>query len=140
MGGLVSLTLHWESCLAIGGSHCRLFIPPLLLESPSYTPWRLPHPRFLTYPRDVPPPLTVFYLFTWPTLLGSPFTLNSLSCIPLLSPFLPSSLPPSTLDDKFPVLSEIQACSLGPSWLFSFFVSVECSFSIPYFMVISTYK
>jgi hypothetical protein len=34
----------------------------------------------------------------------------------------------------FPFLSESQASSLGPSWLLSFFGSVDCSMVILYFM------
>ena len=34
----------------------------------------------------------------------------------------------------FLLLSEIQACSLGPSFLFNFFGSVECIMGILYFM------
>jgi hypothetical protein len=50
-----------------------------------------------------------------------------------LSYAVPSLLPP-LMTVLFPLLSETQASSLGPSLLFSFFGSVDCSMGILYFM------
>jgi hypothetical protein len=82
-----------------------------------------------------PPPLPtcqlqIFHLFSWPS---SSFSCSFTHLIP--NPSLPSSatLPPfpslylPLMTILLPLLSEIQASSLGPSFLFSFFGSVECN-------------
>ena len=90
-------------------------------------------------------------VITW--LCGSALTLSSvslsipflctsfprpraLSCFSLSHPLFHSvlALPPPPISILFPLLRKIQASSLGPSLLFGFFGSVDCSMVILYFM------
>lgn len=73
VGGLVSLSLHWGTCLASGGDSVMLHIPHCQesqLESPSWTPWSLHHPRSLAHLRDAP--------LSLPTSSHSPDPLSAL--------------------------------------------------------------
>ena len=127
MGELVSLSLHWESCLAIGGDHFRFRNPHCQkpkLESLSCTHWSFPNPRSLASSRDdFPHSISIHFLAFIPWL--------SLYLIPPphssshdLSYSIPSSHPqPITI--LFP---------LGPICLFSFFWSVECNVVMLYFI------
>ena len=133
----MSLSLHWKPCLATEGGHLRLHVPHYKepqLESPSQTPWNYPHPKCLVLPRDGASPSR--FLSKVPSPAFHP-------CSPYISPppvpllFLSHPVPflPPSNDNLFPILSEIQACSLGPSLLFSFFESVDYILGILYFMV-----
>jgi hypothetical protein len=98
----------------------QLRSPPLILGSLSY-------PRSLVHPGDAPPPASLppsvadFYSFSWPS--------GCLSCPTLIlntyphSPLHPLSLPGPSLHLPlmtilFPLVSEIQASLLVPSFLF----------------------
>lgn len=75
-------------------------------------------------------------LALWASLLSPSHTS---CCTPFPLPFpSPILVPPSILLPSMtilsPLLCEIQSCPLGPSFLFNFFGSVECSMSILYFM------
>jgi hypothetical protein len=105
--------------------------------------WDPPLPTSVALPRDSHHPL---YLasFRFPfVLLALWLSLLSLPTIdpehsysppyPLSHPVPTLHMPPLTI--LFSLLSEIQAFSLGPSFLFSFFGSVECIVRAPYFMI-----
>ena len=80
MGGLVSLSLHWESCLAAEVVSSG-FMSPLLGTLAKVThidSWELPYPRSLELPRDpTPSAAAVFHSILHPS--------GPLSC---LSPYL----------------------------------------------------
>ena len=102
------------------------WVPPL--SQVSVSSWRCPHLPLLS--------VADFHSFSWPSshlsCLSPCLILNlPISCLPLLPhSFLPLSLMTILLS----LLSEMQASSLEPSFLFSFFGSVECIMGILYFM------
>jgi hypothetical protein len=82
--------------------------------------------------RDSPP--LIYLLSTNP--LAAPHLIPT----PILLPTSSSTqfLPTTSMHILFPFQSEIQASSLGPSLLLSFFGSVDCSMVILYFMACLT--
>ena len=141
---LVSLTPHWGSCLAAGCSLFRVHIT-LWCISAKITPIdSLIHSNFssLTHPKDTPsfhPTCCRFQLIVlilWSSLFPHNTCSSSLPPSPFLSALLSHSLSFICLLWLFsPLLSEIQPCSFGSSFLFSFFWSMESSVDILYFMV-----
>jgi hypothetical protein len=129
---LMSLSLHWISCLVTEDGLFRFHIPKigshrflgtflipslcLLLEIP---------------PTALPLSVTDFYSFLWPSKhLSCPFPYMILKPpFPFPSPLPSSSLPPSaSYDILFSLLSKIQTSSnKRSSFLFIFFGSVEYS-------------
>jgi hypothetical protein len=134
VGWLLSLLLYWGSCLATGGGLFRFHIPTAVNLSYGHSRWFLGASPIRYSPHCHP--FLVFHSFLWPS--------DHLACLspqlilnlpPPHSPTHPFShsvlslhLPPTTI--LFPLLSEIQASSLGPS----FFGFVACSMSILNFM------
>jgi hypothetical protein len=122
-----------------------------LVPAPSPAPeflGNLPYPRSLTSWRWKPPPHTSlsaadFHLFSWPSVHLSCPSPNLILKLPLPLCLPPTPVPFLCLPPMavlFPLLREIQASSLGPSFMFSFFESVECSIDICMLWLISTYK
>jgi len=132
VGRLLSLSLPWESCLTIGGSHFRLHIPHCK-ESQLETPWGLPPVSGLWHILEMQP-LTTADFHSLPTSL-------SLHLIPPL-PICPShplshlvfSLHQPPMSILFPLLRKIQAPCLEPPLLYGFWGFVECSLAILYFI------
>jgi len=102
-------------------------------------------PGFLALSRGSPhfplPEAAYFQSFSWPSgLLSCPLpTYLILFSSPIQ---VPLSLPPMII--FFPLLSEIEASSLGPSCLLHFLLSVGCILGVLYFLVnihlsVSTY-
>ena len=136
-GRWVILLLHWSSYLAICGDLLRsqLRLPPLirvpLLFHVSVSSWRCPPPTHYCkllisihshgilgiFP--VPP-----HTWSWKTSHSPPYPLS----------FPVPSIHWTLLTILLPLLSDIQASSFGPSFLFSFVGSVECSVGILHFM------
>jgi hypothetical protein len=133
IGQLPSLSLHWKSCLTTGGCHFKCYILPLLVDSAKVTPTYSLGPSVpsLWHGLQMPnTPTTVSVLFP---LLFLPLTHPSSSSLHPFSHPVPS-LPPPPKSFLFPYQGKIQVSSLGPSFLFGLFVSVDCRLVILYFM------
>jgi hypothetical protein len=105
-------------------SESQLRLSPLVFGCP-------PYPGLFLILEMLSSPLSItdFHVFSW---LCNHLSYSSPYLIPIPIPFptLPSSQFPSSiclLCLLFPRVSEMQASLLGPSFLFSFFASVECN-------------
>ena len=134
---MVSLLLHWGSCPATAGGLFWFHIPNIgesELRSTSLISVHLLYCGTLCHPGEAPTssPQSLAHLhsLSWPC--------SHLSCpSPHLIPnphSSPHSLHLPLMTILFPLLSEIQASSLVPSFLFSYFGSVNYSMGILYFM------
>lgn len=136
--GLVSLSLHWRSCLATGSDLFMFHVPTIGLRLLLWTPGSLPYARSLGLPKDS--------LLHHQQLEISIHFFDSLGLSSAFSPLLflpPHSFPPPLSHSGpalplppmivlFPHLSMIQAFLLGPSNLFNFFGSLGY---VMYFMI-----
>ena len=114
VGGLVSSSLLWGSCLPEGGSFFRFHIPSAL------TTGNLPNPNSLALPRDTPHyrfPL-ILLSFLMPDLdpQSLPYSLSH--------PVAPLLLLSMTI--LFFLISTFQGFLIGPSFIFSLCRSVKC--------------
>lgn len=137
----MSLSLHWRSSLVIGGGLLRSHVPMvrylrwghqhlLLGASPIPGLWdilKIPFTLLLAawyFYSFYRPSWPLSCLFTYLVLPAPPFHSTTTSQVPLpVSHYYPA-----------PPISEIQASSLGPSFLVNFFGSVGCILGILKFM------
>lgn len=135
VGELVFLLFHLCFCLATGGSILRFHIPNTMSQSYSLTLWFLGVVLNIgfCFILEIPPtssPLLIadFKSFSWPFSYRSCHFSNPQIPIFPHTPSLPiSSFHRPFMTILFTLLSEIPASLLGPSFLFGFFGSVECS-------------
>jgi hypothetical protein len=134
VGGFLSLSFYWESCLATGSDHFQDPYPLLLDISGIVIPlsplWHLPIPGFWHILEIAPAPQPIYFL--------SPILSTYDPCAGLLlspSPLPPSSLLPPTSDIYLvSFLRKIQPSSLFLSLLFDFIGSVDFNMVILYIM------
>jgi hypothetical protein len=146
VGELMSLLLHWGSCLATSS----LWVPyPQCCESQLRSPhWFLgtsPIPglclilEMLLSPHTISCRFPFIFIDIYPSLLFLPTPDPEHPIPPLHNPF--QFLPPICLMTiLFPLLSEIQASSLVPSFLFSFFGLWSVAWVSCILWLISTYS
>ena len=138
VGELMSLSLHWGSCLAIGGSHLRFHIPTvrsLSWSHPHILLWKPPQPRSMTHSRNSPHPTTpaslqiqFILLSLWHALLFFPTLVPEQASFPFPSLLSLSFFSPSASYDYFIYLSKWDSSiPLGLSFVFSLFEFVVCS-------------
>ena len=140
LGGFVSLSLYWGSCLATGGGLPSLHIPNAVSYSLGYPidSWDLPYPRFLSLPGDHLTPIICCFPLILMAIWPPPAPPYTTPCPTPISLLITSStqIPPICLSQPFyfPLPSEAQASLLVPSFLPSLLGSVDCSKGIRYFM------
>jgi hypothetical protein len=130
IGGLLFLSLHWESCLATGGGHFKLCITVsawvTLIESLKPPPCQVSGTSYLPLPISVYSPTPSTPAFSTPDPWFNPLPIPS-----------PTQFPPSIhiwCLFYFPFWMKFKYPPLGPPCYFAFLGSVGCSVGILYFM------